>query len=80
MYFNVGRVNFFTKLVKIRNIYEENEFKDVTIKVDNKVFKGHFLILYARSPFFREILPKHGTYSEISIPKITANSFEVMLK
>ncbi|PKY31285.1 hypothetical protein RhiirB3_448814 [Rhizophagus irregularis] len=59
------------------NLYEENEFKDVTIKVDNKVFKAHFSVLYARSPFFREILPKHGRCCEISIPKLTANSFEI---
>ncbi|PKC66308.1 hypothetical protein RhiirA1_459916 [Rhizophagus irregularis] len=62
------------------NLYEENEFKDVTIKVDNKVFKAHFSVLYARSPFFREILPKHGRCCEISIPKLTANSFEVLLR
>ncbi|GBC07530.1 hypothetical protein RclHR1_07510006 [Rhizophagus clarus] len=73
----IGRLYHFKDF---ENLYEEDKFKDVTIKVDNKAFKGHFSILYARSPFFREILPKHGTYGEISIPKITANSFEVMLR
>ncbi|GET04658.1 speckle-type POZ protein B-like [Rhizophagus clarus] len=75
----IGRSSqFLYKISKdFENLYEEDKFKDVTIKVDNKAFKGHFSILYARSPFFREILPKHGTYGEISIPKITANSFEV---
>lgn len=74
--------NFLYKIGK--DFVEEKKIKNLTINVENQVFKVHSLILYARSPFFQESLPmKHGAigaYSEITIPKITLNSFEVLLK
>lgn len=61
------------------NVYskKQNSFCDVTIKIGDKIFMAHFLILYARSSF-RDVLSKNGTQWVI-IPNVSSKAFEVLL-
>ncbi|RIB05868.1 BTB/POZ protein [Gigaspora rosea] len=60
---------------------EQGIFSDVLIEVQKQTFKAHSLVICSRSTFFAKTLsPENLSFSKITIPDITAKSFEIILK
>ena len=77
---------FFPKLSQNYIEMMEDDEYDITIEVGEdpnvKIFRAHMIILRYRLPYFRQILASknHGTISQMKLPNILPETFQIILK
>jgi speckle-type POZ protein len=57
-----------------------DDFKDITIKIDEKEYKVHKFLLAARSPVMNRLMKNKPEAEEISLIDIPIETFEVVLE
>lgn len=70
-------------LENLRQVYVDGKMSDVVLKVDNRDFKVHKVILAAHSPIFACMFEHdmaEKRYNEVDIRDCTAESFEVFIQ
>ena len=83
-------VKFFSQLSQnFINILKDDEYYDITIEVGQdpevRIFRAHMVILNYRSAYFRRNLSTNkkssdGILTHIKLPKVSPNTFQILLK
>jgi hypothetical protein len=63
----------------IRNIIEDESFKDLTISIGDEDLKAHKIVLAARSPFLAELFRNNPTLETLNLIDISKETFKIFL-